>query len=656
MSTALETLKQRDPNFDEALQRAVAAAKKIVRPATAGVENVGGGVSESEFDAAASAIESGQVESAFASQGGMMVEAIVRSTLRPSFYMSKDKVLSDREGISELAKRLMQEMDLDFSDRALFDAKRDMLEKTALSAGRLNLVFGFREYAGTGWLVDDDIVVTNRHVAHLFARRWMQDDWDFQNGQFDKPVQVWFNPVEQIDTDDDRSVKIREILWVGGSGEPDMALLRVQTPGVEPITLAKQAPKSETPVAVIGYPARDPRDNPKHLIVSFFGEKFGVKRFAPGRVMVGSTWVIEHDATTFGGNSGSVVIDMDSGEAVGLHYAGAAQERNSAVPAALVSAALRRFKTSVAMPAVPAGAAMETEASSAADFSDREGYAREFLGQHIPLPDFGDWTDDLAPVEGAHDNELRYCHFSVWQSRSRRLPLMTAVNIDGKQLRRIPRSGHWRLDGRLSRRHQVGNVLYTSNPLDKGHMVRRLDPCWAENITDEVTVLKAQADTFHYTNAVPQHEDLNQRDWVGLEDYVLDSAEEFDFRVSVMTGPVFRDDDRPLKNQQGAEDIAIPREFWKVAVMRRTDDGALSATGYVLSHGELIGGLTEAEFVLGAYETYQVPLRLIEEATGLDFGDLKSADPLAIETMSEAAFGRQVLRVRGPADIVLRSD
>jgi endonuclease G len=199
-----------------------------------------------------------------------MMEAIVRGTLRPSLYVSKDKILSSREGVSAVARQLMEKMDLEFSDQGLFEANRQLLETTALSAGRLNLVFGIREYAGTGWLLDDDIVVTNRHVARLFATRWMQDEWDFQDGQFDRKVQVFFNNVEQIDTDDDRSVKIREILWVAEPGEPDMALLRVQTPNLEPIRLSEQEIAAETPVAVVGYPERDPRDNPKHLIVSFW--------------------------------------------------------------------------------------------------------------------------------------------------------------------------------------------------------------------------------------------------------------------------------------------------------------------------------------------------------------------------------------------------
>lgn len=653
MTTALELLRRRDPNFEEALQQALVASQKAAQLGAAGVEAAASAVSAAEVETAADAIGQGLVESALGTPGGMMVEAIVRSTLRPSFYISKDKVLRAREGLSPHAKRLMEEMDLDFSDRPLFDEKRRMLEARAMSAGRLNLVFGFREYAGTGWLVGDDIVVTNRHVAHLFAQRWMHEQWEFQDGQFDRKVQVWFNPVEQIESDDDRSARIREILWIAGPGEPDMAFLRVQAPDAEPIKLAEQTPSEETPVAVVGYPARDPRDNPGHLIASFFGDEFGVKRFAPGRVMSTNAWVLEHDASTLGGNSGSVVIAMETGEAVGLHFAGAAQERNSAVPAATVAAALRRLSSSLAMPAMPAGPADDTEASRAADFADREGYACSFLGVAVPMPGLGDWTDDLAPVEGADDGELRYCHFSVWQSASRRLPLMTAVNIDGRHLRRIPRHGRWRLDGRIALEHQIGNVLYKHNPLDRGHMVRRLDPCWAEDLADEETVLKAQADTFHYTNSAPQHEDLNQRDWVGLEDYILDSAAEYDFRVSVMTGPVFRGDDRPLKNQQGAEDLPIPREFWKVAVMRRASDGALSATGYLLSHGEMIRDLTEAEFVLGAYETYQVPLKLIERSTGLDFGALKQADPLDVATASEATFGRQVIRVRGPVSLML---
>lgn len=656
MPLTIEELRRRDPNFDAALQKALVAAKKHASADMRGVASASGAMhSEAAFESAADALGSGSLENAFASREGFMVEAIVRTTLRPALYMSKDKVLSETAGLSGIALQIMEEMDLTFEDQALFEQNRTTLETQARSVGRLNLYNGFREYAGTGWLVDTDIVVTNRHVAELFSRRWMNDVWEFGDGAFGRKVEVRLNPLEQIETPNDptRSAFVTEVIWVASPGEPDMAFLRVHAFGSDPIELATEDLEGGEPVAVIGYPARDRRDNPEHLIGSFFGEAFGVKRFAPGRVMTSTAWMLEHDASTLGGNSGSVVVDMATGKALGLHFAGAAQVSNNAVPAPTVAAGLRRLRSSISVPAIVAVEAGETEASRAAAFADRAGYDRAFLGEDLPLPDLGAWATDLAPLKDGGGTELRYCHFSVWQSRSRRLPLITAVNIDGQRLRRISRSGRWRLDGRLATEHQVGNELYKFNPLDRGHMVRRLDPCWSEDLADEETVLKAQADTFHYTNSVPQHEDLNQRDWVGLEDYILDASEEYGFKASVLTGPVFRDDDRRLKSQPGAEDIRIPREFWKIAIMRRADTGALSATGYVLSHGEMIGGLTEAEFVLGAYETYQVPLTLIEDATGLDFGDLKAADPLHVATRNEAVFGRQVTRVRGSADLTL---
>ena len=43
--------------------------------------------------------------------------------------------------------------------------------------------------------------------------------------------------------------------------------------------------------------------------------------------------VLHHDATTLGGNSGSVVFDMDSGKALALHYGGIEGSRNEAVRA-----------------------------------------------------------------------------------------------------------------------------------------------------------------------------------------------------------------------------------------------------------------------------------------------------------------------------------
>ncbi len=91
---------------------------------------------------------------------------------------------------------------------------------------------------------------------------------------------------------------------------------------------------------------------------------------------------------------------------------------------------------------------------------------------------------------------------------------------------------------------------------DRGHLVRRLDPCWG----DDGEVTNANEDTFHFTNCSPQHKDLNQKTWLELENYVLNRATDNNFLVTVFTGPV-------LSPVDGYYDgVQIPSEFWKVVV------------------------------------------------------------------------------------------
>src|SRR5215468_641560 len=124
----------------------------------------------------------------------------------------------------------------------------------------------------------------------------------------------------------------------------------------------------------------------------------------------------------------------------------------------------------------------------------------------------------------------------------------------------------------------------------------------------------------------PQHHDFNagQTLWSGLEDYILDNADNLRFRVNVFTGPVFAADDDRYRG------IQLPRQFWKVVAMVK-QPGELSATAYLLSQEQLIKGLEIAAeaFSYGAYRTYQVPVRHVEDITGLSFGPLADADPVS---------------------------
>ena len=257
-------------------------------------------------------------------------------------------------------------------------------------------------------------------------------------------------------------------------------------------------------------------------------------------------------------------------------------------------------------------------------YASSTGYNPEFLSQPVPLPKVpARKRRDLVRLLDRSGTELKYTNFSVLLSKSRKIAYLTAVNIDGAKLKSQTRERDvWLFDPRVATKYQAGPDLYFNNDLDRGHLVRRLDPMWGRRWKE------AGEDTFHFTNAAPQHKNLNQRTWLNLEDYILRNAGHFDLKLSVFTGPVFRADDLRYRRL-----FRIPAEFWKVVVMVKAD-GNLSATAYLQTQKNM---LEDLEFAFGAYKTYQVQVTLIEELTGLDFGALRQHDPLAAPTEEEEA-------------------
>ena len=625
----IDLLRQKSDKFDDALGR----AREKMAPDNA-MESLG---EAADLDDVAEALRSGTADElpGGGTQMRSALEAIILEDLRPAYFIENDQITIHG----------------DYDRIDLIQANKAMLEGVCKNVGRVDLFnHTSLEYAGTGWMIADDIAVTNRHVAHVFSQPRWQGGWEFSTGVFGRPMRVELDFLRQNRQPQGqlRMARATEILFVAPSTGPDIAFLRVIPDArLAPIELMTGPAGSDRPVAAVGYPAFDTR-NDVTLMNDIFGGIYDVKRFSPGMVngTDGTGIVLLTDYTSLGGNSGSAVLDLETGKAVGLHFAGVFGDTNYAVAADIVAAALR----DVSAPQVAVNLPPVTPVTEAAELTGRSGYDPDFLGTgdlSVPYPDLGNRADDLAPVADDDNGILRYTHFSVLQSKSRRLPMLTAVNIDGAKAFRLRRQGSWRLDGRLQDDHQIGNQLYRHNPLDRGHMVRRMDPGWGDT-RDEAQ--QAEIDTFHYTNSAPQHRDLNQRDWVGLEDYILESASTRDFKVSVMTGPVFRDDDPTLISQPGAEDVPIPRSFWKIAVMINEDTGQISATGYVLTQGDMIRNIAEAAFVLGEYQTYQVPITLIEAETGFDWGALRDQDPLGAE---ESVFGQAVRRVSGPDSLKL---
>lgn len=524
---------------------------------------------------------------------------------------------------------------------------RQALATPINSVGRIELMdHDTLDWCGTGWRIDDDIIVTNRHVASLFAER-QGNIFRFRSNRFGKALRAHIDFREEYMQPESEEHMIAKVLWIAPdvSEAPDMAVLQVVQGDTlpPPLALAAKDPVPRQEVAVVGYPAHDSR-NDAGAMQDVFGNIYDVKRFAPGEVvaLVEDAWYLTHDCSTLGGNSGSALLSIDSGEVVGLHFGGQFRKANYAVKASVIKSLLRRRSwVPVRGHEFNLPLAALTEKNRTADYmAGRRGFDERFLGPKTAMPKPG---KSHAVLPAGNAGVLAYTHFSLIMSESRRLPIVTAVNIDGALKKQLKRKDAWGFDPRIGRAAQVGHTdFYKPAAFDKGHMVRREDPGWGES---EVEARLAEEDTFVYTNAVPQMPQLNQQSWLSLEDYVLQHAKSKGFKVSVYTGPVFRTDDPSYHAVQ------VPLDFWKVVAMLDSDSGDLSVSAYLLSQE---GMMPSEGFRYGPFRTYQVPLTKVAAAADIQFSAaIRKADVFSDADLGEALLHGRFIEIKGPDDLVL---
>src|SRR5690606_11426090 len=100
-------------------------------------------------------------------------------------------------------------------------------------------------------------------------------------------------------------------------------------------------------------------------------------------------------------------------------------------------------------------------------------------------------------------------------------------------------------------------------------------------------------------------------------------------------GPVLRDDD-PLYRDV----VQLPREHWKVVVYRL--DGEPRFRCFVLTQD--LDDIAEIDF-LDEFDTYLVPLDLLEERTGLTFPSLRALAPPDVRRIDAPALVADVEQV-----------
>ncbi|ETX27266.1 trypsin-like serine peptidase [Roseivivax isoporae] len=208
---------------------------------------------------------------------------------------------------------------------------------------------------GTAWMIAPGLAATARHVVEAI--------WEQHGGvwieKFGGPVTLDFGVEAGRDPDPAARIGVRGVTWASDTeirhalnlANLDVAILELDAEGPPPLAVAGTLPMggAEPRIHVIGHPMKPSgfgalaQPEFERIREVVFGSVFGVKRWAPGLIVLGPgslpddrdlRRVMTHDAATLGGNSGSPLLDLlDAPDrALGLHYGGFFEEENYAHP------------------------------------------------------------------------------------------------------------------------------------------------------------------------------------------------------------------------------------------------------------------------------------------------------------------------------------
>ena len=253
------------------------------------------------------------------------LEAIVRlDGSRPSFMIREGRIDFDSSPIGTWQPSL--------------SGSAAEINKAIACVGRIDDPSESAGFQGTGFLIHENLILTNRHVLQVIADKVPGTGWKMRAG-ITIDFGHEFRGHESVNRRKLKSVVFTGAKSIGGAidhSRLDLALIELEP------TTQDQLPKHILAVDVspdwaavdqviytIGYPAAPAiGDYKPSLLEQLFQSTYGYKRLAPGLVMpskraASAAWTTGHDATTIGGNSGSVVLVQGRETlAAGLHYGG----------------------------------------------------------------------------------------------------------------------------------------------------------------------------------------------------------------------------------------------------------------------------------------------------------------------------------------------
>jgi Trypsin-like peptidase domain len=268
------------------------------------------------------------------------LEAIILRFGRPAFFVQDDsfsvaETPSSSEAVNDQVNKAKSHIDAAIP-----------------RVGRINLRDHRMSWVGTGWLVAPDVIVTNRHVAREFAESDGAGGFAFTVNHAGRTTKAELDLYREHERAKELVFRLSKILWIEPSqqGHHDVAFLKASEAGGEgekqptPIALMTDAEFAEVQpnrwLAVIGYPGFSIYNNADDQQRIFQGV-FEVKRLQPGMTRTSGGGQLLHDASTLGGNSGSLVLDLETGKAMAIHFGGIEGDNNFAVTAPVVRQLIR---------------------------------------------------------------------------------------------------------------------------------------------------------------------------------------------------------------------------------------------------------------------------------------------------------------------------
>jgi Trypsin-like peptidase domain len=218
----------------------------------------------------------------------------------------------------------------------LLEDQREDVEMAQRGVGRIELL-GHPEYdwAGTGFLVNDNVLMTTRRTAEVFIEN-RNAVWQFRPG-----ITTWMDYRSGCQSVASAGYRVRSV--VGVHDQYDLALLEVERPHANgstpaPLALAAAAPQAieGRPVYLIGYPVRDARRNEPEAVSRIFRDVYNVKRVQPGQLRGAFTFheiqLLRHDCAPLGQTAGAPILDLETHEVIGLQTTSRYLETGTAVP------------------------------------------------------------------------------------------------------------------------------------------------------------------------------------------------------------------------------------------------------------------------------------------------------------------------------------